>query len=274
MLAKNILIADSGSTKTEWRYVTADGRSYLYRTDGVNPYYQTRDEIVRQIETQLLPYLSNFPDIVHFYGAGCSIDKAPIVQDALRTLFPAADIEVGSDLLGAARLTCGAEPGIVCILGTGSNSCHYNGASIQHNVSPLGYILGDEGSGAVLGKLLVGDVLKKQLSEELCTTFMKRFNVTPATLMEHVYKRPFPNRYLAQFAVFYAEHPEEQQLKDLLYTAFNAFVQRNLLQYEAVHKLPIHFVGSIAYHYADTLKEVLAQHNLKATTIRKTLFEQ
>ncbi len=274
MVLKNSLTADGGSTKTEWRYVTADGRSYVYRTDGVNPYYQTREEIVRQIEQQLLPHLSHFPTVIRFYGAGCSPEKAPVVQEALRTLFPSADISVGSDMLGAARLTCGNEPGIVCIMGTGSNSCYYNGSSIAQNVSPLGYILGDEGSGAVLGKILVGDVLKKQLPADLCDAFFKRFDVTPASLMEHVYRRSFPNRYLAQFAVFYGEHPEREELKVLLHDAFSAFVRRNLLQYEGVNRLPIHFVGSIAYYYAEVLREVLAEHNLQATSIRKTLFEQ
>jgi len=181
---------------------------------------------------------------------------------------------VGSDMLGAARLTCGNEPGIVCILGTGSNSCYYNGSSIVHNVSPLGYILGDEGSGAVLGKILVGDVLKIQLPADLCEAFLHRFDVTPASLIEHVYRRPFPNRYLAQFAVFYGEHPESDELNLLLHDAFSAFVRRNLLQYKDVTQLPIHFVGSIAYHYADVLRKVLAEYNLQAATIRKTLFQQ
>lgn len=274
MILKNSLTADSGSTKTEWRYVATDGRSYIYRTDGVNPYYQTREEIVRQIELQLLPHLSHYPTVIRFYGAGCSPEKAPIVQEALHTLFPSADISVGSDMLGAARLTCGNEPGIVCILGTGSNSCYYNGSSIVHNVSPLGYILGDEGSGAVLGKILVGDVLKKQLPADLCEAFLHRFDVTPAALIEHVYRRPFPNRYLAQFAVFYGEHPESDELNLLLHDAFSAFVRRNLLQYKDVTQLPIHFVGSIAYHYADVLRKVLAEYNLQAATIRKTLFQQ
>jgi N-acetylglucosamine kinase-like BadF-type ATPase len=134
--------------------------------------------------------------------------------------------------------------------------------------------LGDEGSGAVLGKLLVGDVLKKQLPAELCEAFLKRFDLTPASLMEHVYRRPFPNRYLAQFAVFYGEHPDSPELNLLLHDAFSAFVRRNLLQYEGVNRLPIHFVGSIAYHYADVLRVVLEEHNLQAASIRKTLFEQ
>ena len=274
MSERSILTADSGSTKTEWHYVGADGQAHVYSTDGINPYYQTSAEIVRQVETQLLPYLSQFPTVIRFYGAGCSPEKAPIVKNALQTLFPSAQIEVGSDLLGAARITCGTQPGIVGILGTGSNSCYYDGTSIKQNISPLGYILGDEGSGAVLGKLLVGDVLKNQLPEELKKAFLQRFQVTPADIIEQVYRRPFPNRYLAKFSVFYAEHPESSELQALLKQSFDAFVRRNLLQYPEVTHLPLHFVGSIAFHYADVLKEVLAEHGLTATTIRKTLFAQ
>lgn len=274
MSERNTLTADSGSTKTAWRYVASDGRSYVYQTDGINPYYQSREDIVRQVETQLLPRLSQFPTVIRFYGAGCSVDKAPVVQSALQTLFPSASVEVGSDLLGAARITCGSQPGIVCILGTGSNSCYYNGNAIQQNVSPLGYIIGDEGSGAVLGKMLVGDVLKNQLPEAISKAFFERFQVTASEIIEHVYKKPFPNRYLAQFAVFYAEHPECEELQNLLKMSFDAFVRRNLLQYDELRHLPLHFVGSVAYHYVETLKEVLANYELTPTTVQRTLFTE
>ena len=195
-----ILIADSGSTKTDW----CIGSSFTIQTKGINPFHQS-EEVIQQILTnELLPQMPEevLIDAIYFYGAGCTPEKSPIIQRTLSHCFPQCTIEVNSDLLGAARALCGKSPGIACILGTGSNSCFYDGQQITSNVSPLGYILGDEGSGAVLGKRLVGDCLKKQLPEHICHSFLDTFGLTPAQIIEKVYRQPQANRFLASLTPF------------------------------------------------------------------------
>ena len=205
-----ILIADSGSTKTDWCLVENGENILRFQTRGTNPFFQTEEEILEEIETGLLPGLKGVePSSVHFYGAGCAFpEKNEIIRRAVSRHLP-VPVEVGSDLLAAARALCGDRPGIACILGTGSNSCQYDGKEIVKNVSPLGFILGDEGSGAVLGKLLIGDVLKDQLPPALKELFLSQYELTPASIMDRVYRQPFPNRFLAGFSPFILEHLDE-----------------------------------------------------------------
>lgn len=188
-----ILIADSGSTKTEWCLADQGRPVRTVVTAGTNPYFQTREEIAGEIRGALLPALRGERiDAIYFYGAGCAFpEKNRIVEEAITPYIP-APIEVYSDLMAAARALCGSRPGIACILGTGSNSCLYDGTEITEHISPLGFILGDEGSGAVLGKLLVGDCLKRQLPAPLVQKFMDQYELTPALLLERVYKQSFP----------------------------------------------------------------------------------
>ena len=182
-----ILIADSGSTKTEWCLADQGRPVRTVVTAGTNPYFQTREEIAGEIRGALLPALRGERiDAIYFYGAGCAFpEKNRIVEEAITPYIP-APIEVYSDLMAAARALCGNRPGIACILGTGSNSCLYDGTEITEHISPLGFILGDEGSGAVLGKLLVGDCLKRQLPAPLVQKFMDQYELTPALLLERV----------------------------------------------------------------------------------------
>ena len=202
-----ILIADSGSTKTCWCVVSNGELLSQVITDGINPFYQTDLEIIALLDTQLIPKLENIEiDQIYFYGAGCSFpEKKVLVSRALVRFFSNAMIEIQSDLLGAARSLFQHKKGIACILGTGSNSCFYNGVEIVENVSPLGFILGDEGSGAVLGKLFVADCLKNQLPVALKEKFLSKYDLTPAIILDNVYKKPFPNRFLAQFTPFLLE---------------------------------------------------------------------
>jgi N-acetylglucosamine kinase-like BadF-type ATPase len=262
------LIADSGSTRTTW--LVSDGilRVGEHSTSGINPFYQTEEEIGELIEHQLLPHvLSSTIDELFFYGAGCAFDdKKKMVSNALQGGFPTARIEVESDLLGAARGLFGHESGIACILGTGSNSCEFDGSIITKNVSPLGYILGDEGSGAVLGKLFTGDCLKNQLPEWLRDKFMDEYELTPAILLDRVYKKPFPNRFLASFTPFLAHHLEEPAIFNLVYDAFDSFFVRNIAQYNTA-ELPIGFVGSIAWYFRDVLEIVASEHQLEIAKI-------
>ena len=227
-----ILIADSGSTKTEWCLADQGRPVRTVVTAGINPFFQTREEIAGEIRDALLPALKGERiDAIYFYGAGCAFpEKNRIVEEAITPYIP-APIEVYSDLMAAARALCGSRPGIACILGTGSNSCLYDGTEITEHISPLGFILGDEGSGAVLGKLLVGDCLKRQLPAPLVRKFMDQYELTPALLLERVYKQPFPNRFLATLSRFLLENITEQPIYNLVYTSFRSFFLRNVALY-------------------------------------------
>lgn len=249
-----ILIADSGSTKTNW--CLADKQQLICEVSsaGINPYFQSEEEISKEI-SELIPRLkieTNKIEAIWFYGAGCAFDKIEVVRNAIRKHFKTQHIEVGSDLLGAARGLCGKEAGIACILGTGSNSCFYNGSEIAQNISPLGFILGDEGSGAVLGKLLVGDLLKNMLPTTLKDKFLGQFNLTPAQIIDKVYRKPFPNRFLASLAPFLAQNIHEPGIYDLVMNCFVSFFERNVKKYDYQH-YQTNFVGSIAYHYKEIL---------------------
>jgi N-acetylglucosamine kinase-like BadF-type ATPase len=249
-----ILIADSGSTKTEWCVADKGMPVQQALTAGMNPYFQSIDEIRRDIAYTLLPAIKNHTiETVWFYGAGCaSPEKNRIIIDVLVSLLQ-IPVEVCSDLTGAARALCGHRPGIACILGTGSNSCLYDGQTIQRNISPLGFILGDEGSGAVLGKLLVGDCLKNQLPKLLVDKFMQQYRLTPSVILERVYRQPFPNRYLATLSRFLIENIDEPAIYDLVYNSFRSFFIRNVMQYDGYETYPIHFTGSVAFYYRQVL---------------------
>ncbi len=254
-----ILLADSGSTKTDWCLVD-HGQSVLQVfTKGTNPFFQTAEEISKEIEKGLMSQLGNDDiDAVYFYGAGCAFpEKNRIVSTALAAHI-AAPIEIGSDLLAAARALCGKEAGIACIMGTGSNSCFYDGNEIVDNVSPLGFILGDEGSGAVLGKLLVGDCLKNQLSPVLQAKFFKQFNITREEILDKVYKQSFPNRFLASLSPFLVQNIREPQIHQLVLNSFRAFFKRNVMQYD-YRRYKVHLVGSVAYFYQDVLREAAGE---------------
>lgn len=268
-----ILIADSGSTKTDWCLVESGENILRFQTRGTNPFFQTEEEILEEIETGLLPGLKGVePSSVHFYGAGCAFpEKNEIIRRAVSRHLP-VPVEVGSDLLAAARALCGDRPGIACILGTGSNSCQYDGKEIVKNVSPLGFILGDEGSGAVLGKLLIGDVLKDQLPPALKELFLSQYELTPASIMDRVYRQPFPNRFLAGFSPFILEHLDEPAVWELVTRSFLAFFTRNVKQYD-YFDLPVHLAGSVAWHYQTVLKEIAFDLGIGLGTIIQSPME-
>lgn len=258
-----LLIADSGSTKTQWCLVNEGEIKKQIFTKGINPFYQSESEIKSEIELALLPeLLGEKIDRICFYGAGCSFpDKKMVVSNALGFLFRDVMIEVYSDLLAAARSLFGVEKGIACILGTGSNSCYYDGVQIVENVSPLGFVLGDEGSGAVLGKTLVADCLKSQLPDELKVKFLEKYNLTPAEILEAVYKKPFPNRFLAQFTPFLSENIANSSIYNIVYNGFLAFLKRNVMQYE-LEGLKIGVVGSVGYYMKDVLSKAALDSGL------------
>lgn len=259
-----ILLADSGSTKTDWGLVENGKLVKRLRTSGMNPFQMSEEAITEEIKTHLVPELpGTVLDEVHFYGAGCTKEKQPIVERALRAnLTINGECEVASDMLGAARGICGHKPGIACILGTGSNSCSYDGKNLVKNVSPLGFILGDEGSGAVLGKLLVGDVLKNQMPEAIIKRFFEKYKLTSAEIIDRVYRQPKPNTFLASFVPFLEENIDEPKIYNLVKESFRSFLRRNVMQYEGWQTLPIGFNGSIAKIYKKPLLEALEEEGM------------
>ena len=270
-----ILIADSGSTKVDWSVV--DNGKVVKRafTKGINPFFQSEEEISNEIETTLILQLDTQDfDAVYFYGAGCTFDKVEIVKRAIqKNIKVIKEVEVSTDMLAAARGLCGYSSGIACIMGTGSNSCYYDGKNIVDNVSPLGFILGDEGSGAVLGKLFVSDLLKNQLTPGLKEKFLEQFNLTTGDIIDRVYRKPFPNRFLSTFSPFISENLEDTTVRTLVMTSFKSFLKRNVMQYKNYDRLPIQFVGSVAFHFQEILKEAVEVMNMKPGKIIQSPME-
>lgn len=271
MNAQRILICDSGSTKADWLYANGDSEEAV-RTDGINPVRDSGESINRIIAS--LPDWK--PECIYFYGAGCIEPYSASVRKALQERFPKALVSVESDLLGAARALFGHEEGIACILGTGSNSCLYKNGQITANVPPMGYILGDEGSGAVLGRQLVSDIVKGQLSQELKDAFMEEFQLTPALIVENVYRKPAANRFLASLCPFLSKHRDYDEIQRLLASEFERFLRRNVLLYNRPD-LEIRYVGSISVHFEHELRNVHAKMGLKmgdvlASPVKKMMF--
>lgn len=253
-----ILIADCGSTKIDWCLLDAGEVKKRVFTGGMNAVMLTEEEMALRIAEELMPQLGDEPiDKVVFYGAGCIAEEVcDNVRRAISHNIPSASsIEVYTDLLAAARALCGRSAGIACIMGTGSNSCYYNGEKICDNVSPLGFILGDEGSGAVLGKLLIGDVLKNQLPADLCAKFLEQYDLDRLTIIRRVYKEPQANRFLASVTPFLRQNIDNEAVRQLVLSSFMAFFRRNVMQYPEASSLPVNFVGSIAFYYNSVLEE-------------------
>lgn len=255
------LIADSGSTKTDWRVLTQGQNAYQLITNGLNPYYQDTNAIVATLSEQLLPRLvAGEVEAVHFYGAGCANPEAnAIVERALRQLFPNLNTaEVSSDMLGAARGACQHEPGIVCILGTGANACCYDGSQITRGIQSLGFWLGDEGSGGYLGKTLVRDYFQNRLPDTLHVAFAARYpQLDRATLLDNAYKKPFPNRYFASFTPFLSEHINHPYANQLVIDAFVLFLQTYVVRFPESMQWPVNFVGSVAHYFAPQLRQAV-----------------
>ena len=261
------LIADSGSTKTAWAVV--ENPMHVIKTDGINPIFMDSDAIENTLRTQLLPNLSQTITEVYFYGAGCANqEKNNVVKQALQAVFGDIKIEIASDLLGAARGLCNHQDGIACILGTGSNSCLYQNGNISWNVPALGFILGDEGSGAVLGKLLMGNLFKNQLPDEVKTDFEQTYGLSMMDVIEKVYRQPLPNRFLASFGPFISKHIAVPEVYNMVYGALESFIVRNVKQYP-YQEIPVNFTGSIAYYFADILHNLASKHQFCIGRIEK-----
>ena len=251
-----ILIADSGSTKTDWVLCDSGNIVTRIKTQGLNPTIQSTEAILAVLVEELAGKIdTDAPESIFFYGAGCAYENAnKRMLNALEAVFKTKNIHIHSDLLAAARALCGHEEGIACILGTGSNSCLFDGKEIIDNIPSLGFILGDEGSGAHLGRQLVGDCIKKQLSKNLREKFFKEYNLDKATILERVYHTPLPNRWLASFTPFLYENRKEAEIQSLLKHCFTQFFQRNTMVYRKSW-LPIHIIGGVGVNFVQEIKE-------------------
>jgi N-acetylglucosamine kinase-like BadF-type ATPase len=269
-----ILIADSGSTKTDW--VLCDKGEIITRikTQGINPTIQETGDILAVLENELAGKIdADTPESIYFYGAGCAYENAnKRMLTALEATFKTKDIHINSDLLAAARALCGHEEGIACILGTGSNSCLFDGEKIIDNTPSLGFILGDEGSGAHLGRQLVSDCIKKQLSSKLREQFFNRYQLDKATILERVYHAPLPNRWLASFTPFLCENRKDPEIHTLLKKCFKQFFLRNTMVYRKSW-LPIHIIGGVGINFVQEIKETAESLGLSIGNIVESPME-
>ena len=270
-----ILIADSGSTKTDWRLIDENQKIYQAASQGVNPYFQTTEQISTFLKLELLPQLKseiiNSKFKIFFYGAGCSTDsKKEIVKNALLQLFPQAIIQIESDMLGAARALCKNTPGIAAILGTGANTCFYNGTNISIYGISLGYVLGDEGSGAHIGKTFVRAYLNKEMPEDLANRFYERFKLKKDYILDAIYKQPMPNRFLASFSKFIYQNLKEQFVIDLVADCFEQFFDKHICKYKNHKEVQLSCVGSVSFYYSNILRAVASKKNVTINNIMET----
>lgn len=269
------LIADSGSTKTAWCLLCNNQIIRRFDTAGINPFFQSEEDIVSQLEEVLLPKISDFVvENIYFYGAGCADPvKNKALEKLLKLIVGAKEVFVASDMLGAARGLLGRERGIACILGTGANSGFYDGDNLIKGVYAGGYILGDEGSGGVLGKLLISDWVKKQMPQDIYDALTEEYGLTYLGIVDRVYKQPFPNRWLAQFTKFMSAHRDNVYIHNLLVDAFKAFFNRNIKQYDEWEMLKVGFVGSIAFYFNEELTEAADACGIKLGKIMQNPIE-
>lgn len=270
-----ILIADSGSTKTDWRLIDDKKQIHQYTTQGINPYFHTAEQVSEILRSELISQLNfttfNFQFSIFFYGAGCGAEaKKEIVRTALHSCFPSSIIEVNTDLLGAARALCGSDPGIAAILGTGMNTCYYDGKNIVENIPSLGYVLGDEGSGAHLGKTFIQAYLNKEMPEDMAKRFYERFKLGKDEILDAVYKQPLPNRFLASFSKFIYQNLKEQFVIDLVSGCFGQFFDRHVCKYPQHKKVQLRCVGSVAFYYSNILRAVAVNKGVSIDKIVET----
>src|ERR1700744_458253 len=267
-----ILVADSGSSKTDWLLALPQQETKSFKTAGLNPYFLTEKEIVKILQDKaadMLAYSTKIAEI-YFFGAGCSSpDRHEIVTNALSLLFPKAYISVDSDLLGSAYATCGHEKGLCCVLGTGSNISFFDGEEIHSGQHGLGFILGDEGSGTWFGKALITDFLYGNMPADVCTLFDQTYGLNKEIVINHVYQLPAANSYLASFAKFLNGIRTTDYCQALLARGFQEFIDTDIKSFPQYHKYKCHFVGSIAYVFADELKALCAANDIQVGKIIK-----
>jgi N-acetylglucosamine kinase-like BadF-type ATPase len=270
-----ILVADSGATKADWRLIRPDGSTLQVRTQGISPYFATENEIAADLHNVLLPQLrADSPEIpslvqqVFFYGTGCgATHNKQLLTNILQSFFPLATVVVDTDMLGVARALCGKQPGIACILGTGSHAALFDGEHITQYAVNLGFWLGDEGSGGHLGKRVVTDYLNGDLPADLHALFVKRYALARDEVLENVYQKPMPSRYMASFSKFLFDNISHPYAYRIVYDSFSDFLDKRVLKFSNAKQLPVHFAGSVAFYYANVLRQAAADKGLRVQHI-------
>jgi N-acetylglucosamine kinase-like BadF-type ATPase len=261
-----ILIGDSGSTSTSWCLIplNEEGEKIFFSTEGYNPYFVTQDYIIESLRKNLpKKYDWDLVQKVGFYGAGCSENKYDFIRDSLKVIFKNADIDVAMDLLAAARALLGTESGFAAILGTGTNSCIYDGESIVQNIDSLGFILGDEGSGAYIGKRLLRDFLRGDMPQEIERLFIDKYNTSNDQFFENVYEKPFANKYCASFCLFIYQHLDNYPwLENLVKDSFRELFRNIITKYPYYKNYKFNCIGSIAFHFRNTLADVCTEFGM------------
>lgn len=270
----NILIADSGATKCEW-CLLQNGKKKIIYTQGISPYFLSDLQIENVLRKELVPKLKNIEvDKVFYYGTGLiSTDNVHLMKKVLKKVFVKAKIEATEDMTAAARALCGKGKGMVCNLGTGSFACYFNGKKNEKESAGLGYVLGDEGSGAYLGKKVLQYYLYNTFDEDLRYRFNEKYATNRAEILENIYKKPWPNRYLASFTIFLAENRGHYMVENIIEDGLNDFFFTHLCKFNEVWKFPVHFVGSVAYGFSDVIKELCNTYEFQLGTILKKPME-
>lgn len=264
-----ILIADSGATKCEWCVVEKGKLKKTLFTLGISPYFLSGQQVEELVRRDLYPEISRYKiDAIFYYGTGCKNPaNQKMILKALKRVFPDIEITVNHDLMGAARAVCLQEKGIACILGTGSNSCYFNGKRIMKNSPGLGYVLGDEGSGAYLGKKVVQYYMYNTFDEELRYRFEEKYKLSDMDILDKVYTQPLPNRFLAGFTIFLAENRGHFMVENIIEDGLNDFFFQHLCKYSESWKYPVHFVGGVAFGFRDVITQLCDSYELEQGTI-------
>lgn len=265
---KDLLVADSGSGKTDWRFLSERGEGMQFSSGGLNPVHQSSREMMDHLSALSWPVNSEFSGRLYFYGAGC-LEGEPKqrMDESLRSVFPKAMVEVEDDLMAAARATLGNTRGIACILGTGSNSGLYDGKEISQRIPALGYVLGDEGSGAVLGRKLINALFKKDIPQELAELFFHHYPLQMDEILQKVYREKYPNRFLAGFTYFMKEQVNHPWMHNFLLHEFLEFIQKNVSKYPDYKNHKLTFTGSVAHVFSDILQEAMRKSELHCDII-------
>jgi glucosamine kinase len=271
-----LLVADSGSSKADWILTLSDTETIPFRTSGINPFFLSEKEIIKifQNTPEIQPYTDQVKEI-YFFGAGCSSpDRREHISNALSKIFKNAFVSVDIDIIASIYATAGNSKGICCIIGTGSNITYFDGSKIHESKHGLGYILGDEGSGTWLGKQLITSFLYGKMPADLSDSFNKNYKIDKESIIKHVYQQPAPNFYLASFSPFLSEHIDHPFIVDILKKGFSEFIETNIKSYPDYKDQTCHFVGSIAYHFSDILKELCIANEIKVGKILKHPIEE
>ena len=276
-----IIIADSGGSKIDWRLVRKDGRISQAHSPGFNPYYQPIDDLHQSIQQHIVSLADETVTKVFFYGAGVSSEKnQQVIRETFSSYFKEATTFVGWDLLAAGRALCGTEPGIACIMGTGSNSCLYDGKEIVHVVANLGWILADEGSGSNIGRKFLFEYLRGKQPTSVAEKFRDKYPLTREEFLEKVYQGDRPSAFLASFTRFIHENLQEEYCYKLIYRCFTEFYEEVVMRYDRYQDYKVHFTGSIAYHFSDILRKagadrgITVRHIMEGPIAGLTLYHQ